>query len=203
MKIALIEDHKIIRDAVSAYFNKQKDYEVTHCSNSVEEFYKEFVKHESPDILLLDIQLPGTKGHEAIPKLRHTLKESKIIIFSNSEDEQTVLDALKLGADGYIHKSASLEEVQKSIEGHRASLSPHIAEHLIHHIQGVNSNKIIEQLSEREKEVLKLLAKGLTQKKIANELFISLDTVRYHCKNIYLKLGVNSNIEAVNIYLNN
>jgi len=201
MKIAIIEDHKLIRDAISTYFNSQKDYEIISSNNSVEEFYKEYVKHEVPDLLLLDIQLPGTKGHEAIPKLRHILRGSKIIIFSNSEDEQTILDALKLGADGYIHKSSSLEEVQKSIEGHRATLSPNVAERLIHHIQGTKSNIIIDQLTEREKEVLKYLAEGLTQKKIANQLYISLDTVRYHCKNIYLKLGVNSNIEAVKIYL--
>lgn len=202
MNIALIEDHKFIRESIQTYFNNQPGYQCDLCAPSIENFLKEYVHFDIPDILLLDIQLPGIQGHEAIPKLHHLLKETKIIIFSNFEEERIILDALKLGADGYIHKSSSLEEVQKTIEGHRANLSPNIAERLIHHLQGGSSNKIIARLSEREKEVIKLLSEGKTQKNIASELYISIDTVRYHCKNIYSKLGVNSNLEAVKIYLN-
>ncbi|MGB0838171.1 MAG: response regulator [Flavobacteriaceae bacterium] len=202
MKLAIIEDHNIIKETLQTYFNGQDNFECSLTSPSVEQFYKDFVKHEHPDILLLDIQLPGQHGHLAIPQLKHLLRNTKIIIFSIYEDEKSIVQALKNGADGYIHKSASLEEIKATLEGHSASLSPNVADTLINHLKGSSNQKTsLQELSARELDVLKLLSDGFTQKQIGNRLFISIDTVRYHCKNLYAKLNVNSNIEAVKIYL--
>lgn len=202
MNLAIIEDHNIIRETLKSYFNGLDNFECTLTSPSVEQFYKDFVKHQEPDILLLDIQLPGQDGHLAIPQLKHLLKNTKIIIFSIYEDEKSIVEALKNGADGYVHKSASLEEIRATLQGHSASLSPKVADTLINHLRGNSKQQtIIQDLSSREIEVLKLLSDGLTQKQIGNKLFISIDTVRYHCKKIYSKLNVNSNIEAVKVYL--
>ena len=202
MRIALIEDHKLIQDTIKSYFNSLDDYLCEICSPSAEQFYKDFVKFDSPDIILLDIQLPGIKGHQAIPKIKHLLPESKILIFSNIEDDKVILEALKLGADGYIHKSSSLKDLKNSLDGQRASLSPGVAEKLINHLKGIRPvSEKLKSLTEREMSVLKLLSEGLSQKAIADQLFIGVDGIRYHTKNIYSKLEVKSNIEAIKIYL--
>lgn len=154
-----------------------------------------------PDIVLLDLQLPGMSGHDALPYFNKVLPNAKVIILTQSDREADVLRAIALGASGYLLKSSTVTQIKEGIQtviGGGASLDPGVAKFLLESLQSrlpkVESAKV---LSHRELEILTLLGEGLVKKEIAERLGISYPTVDSHVRNIYEKLNVRNAPSAI------
>ncbi|MGM0581872.1 MAG: response regulator [Bacteroidota bacterium] len=202
-RIVLIEDDQLIREGLSEYFQKTEEIEVLAATASVEDFFCEkFVT--PPQVMLLDINLPGVDGIDAIKNIKIRYPELVIIMLTIHQDAEKVFQAFKNGADGYLLKDTPLPAIKDGIleiKNDGAPMSPAIAKKIIQYFQPKKSlllkKKQKTYLTEREKEVVKKLVDGLSYKQVANELSISIETVRHHIKNIYSKLQVNSKSQVV------
>ena len=167
-----------------------------NCNNVSEE-----VEKWSPDVILMDINMPGTDGLEGLKKIREVNAEVKVLMLTVFDDNKNVFEALRNGANGYLLKKTPpaklLEYIQDATLG-GAPMTSSIATQVLKMFQVIPQTKNQDYcLSERETEVLQLLVDGYSYKMIASELFIAIDTVRSHIKKIYEKLHVNSKSEAV------
>lgn len=206
MNIAIVEDHKVIREGLEMYFKSRPEFTCDIVVDSVEEFLKCIGKCPELEVVLLDINLPGMTGIEGIHHIKHQYPNISIIMLTIYKDEKHVFDSLKAGADGYLLKNTPLKKIKKGLlqvleEG--APISPLVAKKVISFFNPQKSIKQsgFEELTAREIEVLQALSDGLAAKNIADKLFVSIDTIRYHTKNIYKKLHVNSKLGAVKKYL--
>ena len=205
-KITLIEDVPSIRENVSKFINLHDEFEVCKTFDSVESFILS-VNHNSafcPDIILLDIGLPGVSGVEGIPIILDKLPEIDIIMLTTYEEEEVILKALCSGACSYISKKASLKQIVEAMrivaEG-GSYMSPSIAREIVNHLLGGPKKTITNSLTERQNQILKGLSEGKSYKHISEELFISIETVRTHIKKLYRHLQVNNKAEAIAMYL--
>jgi DNA-binding NarL/FixJ family response regulator len=203
--ILIYEDNNNLRDSLASLLSLTQEYKVLatypDCSK-----VKEQVIQWKPQVILMDIDMPGINGIEAVRIIRQFNKEVQIIMLTVFDDNSHVFDALSAGANGYLLKKYVSEKLLHSIhevlEG-GAPMSPSIARMVIDNMQQplkLPGNDY--QLTNREKEILQSLSKGNSFKMIAAELSISLDTVRTHIKHIYDKLHVRSQIEAVSKAIN-
>ena len=155
-----------------------------------------------PDVVLMDINLPGMNGVEAVKIIKQQHPDINVIMCTVFEDEETIFKALSAGAGGYILKSMRphklLEAIREVNEG-GAPMSASIAKRVISSFSKSASITKHESLTAREMEVLQLLSKGLLYKEAADKLGLSVETIRSHCRNIYEKLHVNTKLEAINI----
>ncbi len=195
-KIVIIEDNIPLADGFAEVINDSDVFRVTGIYNSCEEAIQN-LDIDDPDILLVDIELPGMNGVEGAKRIKKSKPKANIIMVTVYENSKMVFDALCAGATGYLTKSLTpkmlLDALNETVEG-GAPMSIKIAKMVVGSFQKKPS-KI--KLSPREKEVLNLLSKGNSYDSIADQLFISKNTIKFHLKNIYIKLQVNSNIEAV------
>jgi DNA-binding NarL/FixJ family response regulator len=195
IRVCLIEDDETIREGYTYLIGNTPGYKVVSSYPSFEEAAKRIV-HDDPDVLLLDIELPGLSGIEALPKLKKLIPETYILMLTVYENEQQIFRALGNGASGYLTKNTPHERIISAIhevmEG-GGPMSAHIARMVI------SSFKRNEQspLTRRETEILEEIATGKSRKRIAEELFIDLETVKSHIKNIYHKLDVHSKADAI------
>jgi DNA-binding NarL/FixJ family response regulator len=163
------------------------------------------VKTHVPDVILMDIDMPGMNGIEAVKKIRSFNKKAQIIMLTVFDDNEHVFQALYAGANGYLLKKNISDRLTDSIEEvleGGAPMSPAIARMVISSMEKPQQAKDNYQLTNREREILQLLSKGNSFKMMASMLHLSIDTVRTHTKHIYDKLHVNSQIEAVSKALN-
>jgi len=198
IQVILVEDHAGYREAIKRSLKRSGNVEV-HSEYSTAEIALRKIQYmkkpEIPDVLLLDLNLPGMSGLEAIPWFRDYSPELKIIVLSQSNAEEDILTAITLGASGYLLKSSRfrkiVEGIQVVMEG-GASLDPKIAKLILNRLkmQKPKMNPPEKTLSKRELEILSLLADGLSKKEIADQLKITATTVAYHVRHIYLKLDV-------------
>ncbi len=205
-KITLIEDVPSIRENVSKFINLHDEFEVCKTFDSVESFILS-VDHNSafcPDIILLDIGLPGMSGVDGIPHILGKRPDIDIIMLTTYEEEEIILKALCSGACSYISKKASLKQIVEAIrivaEG-GSYMSPSIAREIVNHLLGGPKKTITNSLTERQNQILKGLSEGKSYKHISEELFISIETVRTHIKKLYRHLQVNNKAEAIAMYL--
>ncbi|MGR3810946.1 response regulator [Jiulongibacter sp. NS-SX5] len=202
-QIVLVEDDAVVMDSVRQLVGFQDDMEAAGEFNSAEA-YLEQLKHNSlpqKHIVLLDIGLPGMSGLEAISSIKE-LGDVDIIMLSTYEEEDKILAALKSGATSYISKRAGLKAILEGIhivKNGGAYLSPRIAREIVNHF-APSAEKI--ELPQRQKEILTKLAEGSSYKEIAEELHISVETVRSHVKKMYRLLQVSNKTEAIKL-LNN
>lgn len=197
-RITLFEDHNNLRLALTTLLNSVSNFEVVSSHPNCLEAVKNIETH-FPDIVLMDIDMPEVNGIEAVKKIKEAFPETTIVMLTVFEDDDKIFKAIQAGADGYLLKNAIdthlISAIQDTISG-GASISPGIALKVLNAFR----KKEIKNdfgLSKRENEVLDLLVKGMSYKQIANHSFVSIDTVRSHIKNIYIKLQVNSATEAV------
>lgn len=194
-KIIIIEDQEDLRYSFELIINGSDQFFVHRTYADAEEALKEISKTK-PDIAMVDLELPGINGIEAIRQIKEKSPKTECVIVTVYEDSNLVFEGLKAGASGYIIKNANYLEIIRALEEISkggAPMSSQIARMVIQNFH-VNPNS---PLSPRETDVLKLIAEGKSYTQISEELFISKETARSHIKNIYVKLNVNSKSEAI------
>lgn len=195
IKITIIEDDETIRNGYAYLIGATEGYEVVSTYSSYDEAAKK-IAADHPDVVLLDIELPGTNGVDAIPKLKKLLPQCYVLILTVYESEKLIFNALANGASGYLTKntpSAKIIESIKEVRDGGGPMSINIAKLVIRSFQKNQESP----LSRRETQILELIGDGKSRSQIAKELFIDLETVRSHIKNIYVKLDVNSRADAI------
>ena len=201
IKVAIVEDNDQFRSALEAIVNQEKDTTLTGSYTSAEKALSA-LEQTPPDIAIIDISLPGMRGTELIVRLKDKLHHTQFMVCTIHDDNDTIFEALKSGASGYILKDpVTAEEIVKAIHDlydGGSPMSPFIARKVIGTFQKPMISDASSLLSQREKEVLELVAKGLLYKEIAQRLTISTETVKKHLKNIYQKLHVQNKVEALN-----
>lgn len=201
IKVAIVEDNDQFRKALEAIINQEKDTELLGSYTSAEKALGA-LEQAPPDIAIIDISLPGMKGTELIVRLRDKLRHTLFMVCTIHDDNDTIFEALKCGAAGYILKDpVTADEIIKAIRdlyNGGSPMSPFVARKVIGTFQKPVINDVNSLLSQREKEVLELVAQGLLYKEIALRLTISAETVKKHLKNIYQKLHVQNKVEALN-----
>ena len=201
IKVAIVEDNDQFRKALETIIDQEKDMSLLGSYTSAERAVIA-LDQSPPDVAIVDISLPGMKGTELIVRLRDKLRQTLFMVCTIHDDNDTIFDALKCGAAGYILKDPiTAEEITKAIRdlyNGGSPMSPFIARKVIGTFQKPMINDVNSLLSQRGKEVLELVAQGLLYKEIALRLTISAETVKKHLKNIYQKLHVQNKVEALN-----
>jgi DNA-binding NarL/FixJ family response regulator len=196
--ILIYEDNSSLRESLKNLLMLSPKYKVLGAFDNCSQVSKQ-VEELKPQVILMDIDLPGTNGIEAVKKIRSVNMEVQIIMLTVFDDNTHVYDALCAGANGYLLKKYVSDNLGNAIEEvlqGGAPMSPSVARMVISRLHETTSGKDY-QLTPREKEILQSLSRGNSFKLIAAELGISLETVRTHIKHIYDKLHVQSQIEAV------
>lgn len=204
LTILIYEDNALLRESVGSMIQSSKTLKLEAAFENVLNVEAE-VKSYRPDFILMDIDMPGMSGIEAVKKIRKFNTQVPIVMLTVFDDNTHVFEALQSGASGYLlkkHISTKLfEAIQEVLEG-GAPMSPSIARMVLASMHQKPAVENPYQLTVREKEILTSLSKGNSYKLIASELDISIDTVRTHIKKIYEKLHVHSQTEAVSKALN-
>lgn len=202
--ICIVEDKTDLRDGMAMMIEMSDLYSLGGAYANAEEALKKIPVIE-PDAVLMDINLPGQSGIACVNALKTMFPQMLFLMCTAYEDNDKIFDSLKAGASGYILKTEGPQKILEALDDMLAGGSPmssNIARKVVASFAKLGSeNIIIESLSDREKEVLDHLAKGLIGKEVADALHISSGTVRKHVQNIYKKLHVNTRVEAVNLYL--
>lgn len=204
IRVLLADDHPFFLYGVSTYLKTVPEIEIVGEANSGEDVVNQ-AKQLNPDVILMDIRMPGMNGIEATKKIKQSNPETNILIFTMFKDDQSVFTAMRMGAKGYILKDAGKEEIIraiKTIAAGEAIFSAEIAAKMVHYFSSTRpaaSEQLFPELTSREREVLYLIADGATNKEIAEHLNISNKTVSNYVTNILNKLQVSSREEAIQI----
>jgi DNA-binding NarL/FixJ family response regulator len=204
IRILIYEDNAQLRESITALISLTEDFLLTGSFGNVLKV-EEQVKELVPEVILMDIDLPGMNGIEAVKKIRTFDTEVAIIMLTVFDDNKHVVDAICAGASGYLikmHIPEKLLDSVKEVNSGGAPMSPGIARMVIQKLQQLPEKVTDYQLTPREKEVLQSLSQGNSYKLIAAQYEISIDTVRTHIKHIYEKLQVRSQTEAVSKAIN-
>jgi DNA-binding NarL/FixJ family response regulator len=198
--VIVVEDDRGLREQLVKILNSGPAIRCIGACPSAEDALR-VIPAKSPDVVLMDIRLPGMSGIECVAELRHVMPTLQIIMLTVYEDSESIFRALKAGAAGYLVKSgppAKLLEAIVDVSKGGAPMSSHIARKVVQHFHGTGpAHNRQEELSPREREVLDLLAGGYIYKEIGDKLGISPETVRTYVKNICEKMHVRSRLEAV------
>ena len=200
IRVGIVEDDRTVRENLAAWIDQTPGFSCAAACASAEEALKR-LPNSAPDVVLMDIHLPGQSGIECVAQLRRLLPQTQVIMLTVEEDNEQVFESLKAGATGYLVKHVSPEEILEAVaEVHRggAPMSSHIARRVVAAFQQrTRTEAAAVQLSPREEEILRLLAKGARSKEIADRLNIGSGTVIAHVRHIYEKLHVRSRAEAL------
>jgi DNA-binding NarL/FixJ family response regulator len=202
ISIAIVEDLDVIRNGLKDFISLSTDFLVVGTFKTGEEALEKLPEIK-PDIVIMDINLPGMNGIECIRQVKDKSTSTQFMMFTVYENDDKVFEALKAGASGYLLKNTGLLQIAESVkELHEGGspMSANIARKMVNLVRGDSDKKtpFLDLLSNREKEILQLLAKGLLYKEIAEQLNITTGTVRIHIHKIYEKLHVQNRTEAIN-----
>ena len=198
--IAIVEDIKDIREGLRLLIGSSDGFSCTEMYESAEEAINN-IPRTQPDVVLMDINLPGKNGIEAVRILKEKCPATQFIMSTIYEDSSSIFDSLKAGANGYLlKKTAPVKILEAIIEVYNGGspMSAQIARKVITSFQDINQHHTTEILTPKEKEILKGLSEGLRFKEIAAGMHIGMETVRTHVRHIYEKLQVQSRTEALN-----
>ena len=198
--VMIIEDDAIYRESIADLINDSDTLICDYACTSCEEALNILNLKDAPQVILLDIQLPGISGIEGISKIKALSPSTQIIMLTVFDDDEKVFNAICQGANGYLLKTSGGEEIQKAVTQvvcGGAVMSPAIAAKILKMFSEYTQLKKEYGLTEREKEILKLLVQGKNKKQTASDLCISQYTLNTHLKNIYAKLHVHSQIDLI------
>jgi DNA-binding NarL/FixJ family response regulator len=205
IRVLVVDDHALFRRGLQMVLEQEPDIEVVGEAGDGAEAV-ERVSETTPDIVLMDVRMPKRGGIDSCTAIKDAVPSCKIIMLTISDEEADLYDAIKAGASGYLLKEISIEEVAEAIRavhGGQSLISPSMASKLLSEFASMIKKTDERQqvptprLTDREMEVLKLVAKGLNNRDIAKQLFISENTVKNHIRNILEKLQLHSRMEAV------
>ena len=205
IKVIVADDHALFRRGLFMVLETEDDIDVVAEANDGEEAV-ELAEQHIPDLVLMDVRMPGITGIEATTAIKDKVPSTKILMLTISDEEEDLYDAIKAGASGYLLKEISIDEVAdaiRSVHAGQSLISPSMASKLLNEFAAMAKKDEEKQqmpaprLTDREMEVLSLVAKGMNNRDIAKELFISENTVKNHVRNILEKLHLHSRMEAV------
>jgi DNA-binding NarL/FixJ family response regulator len=201
ISLAIVEDLTEVREGLHQFLSLNPEFKVLDTFKTAEEALNGIPKIK-PDIVIMDINLPGMNGIECIRQVKDKSPSTQFMMFTVYENDEKVFEALKAGASGYLLKNTGLVqmiEALKELHTGGSPMSSNIARKLVTMFRDEEtSSRPLEVLSKRENEILQLLSKGLLYKEIADQLFISNNTVKQHIHKIYEKLHVQNRTEALN-----
>jgi DNA-binding NarL/FixJ family response regulator len=202
IRILVADDHPVVRDGLVAILGTQPDFEIVGEAASGGEAVTQ-VQMLSPDVLLLDLEMPEIDGVGVLKQLRANDLKARVVVFTAFDTDERILDAVQAGAQGYLLKGAPREELFNAVRVVHSGgslLQPIVASKLLRQVsQDRHEEKAVDTLTARELEVLRLLAQGQQNKEIAADLVISERTVKFHVSSILGKLGAGNRTEAVRI----
>lgn len=199
IRVAIVEDTKDIREGLELLINASPGFQCTAAFENAEAALEK-LPADAPDVVLMDINLPGMSGPECVKKLKPLCPQTQFLMCTVYEEDEHIFESLKSGATGYILKktpAARLLEAITDIHNGGSPMTGGIARKVLASFTPA-APSVKADLSTREYEILEALSKGYRYKEIADKLFISIDTVRSHIRNIYEKLQVHSRTEALN-----
>lgn len=201
IRIVLYEDNSKLRENLTLLIDGSAEFEVCGAFKNCDRILEE-TANLVPDVILMDIDMPGTNGIEGLKLVRSRYPHLPILMLTVFDDDKNVFECIKAGADGYLLKKTTPEKLLehlRDVYNGGAPMTSSVARQVLELFarQPAGERRELYNLTEREREVLQLLVNGYSYKMIAAEIFISIDTVRSHIKKIYEKLHVNSKSEAV------
>jgi two-component system, NarL family, response regulator LiaR len=200
ISVLVVDDHAVVRSGLGAFISAYPDLELAGEADSGVLAVRR-CQQLLPDVVLMDLKMPGMDGVAATRQIREQFPQIQVIALTSFQEDELVQRALQAGAIGYLMKNVSAAELAAAIRAARLgqmTLSPEAAQALIN---ASNLPADLDQLTEREREVLKFMVEGLNNADIARRMVISLSTVKYHVSNILMKLGVDNRVAAVTLAL--
>ena len=200
IRVLIVDDHPVVREGLAGMLATQPDFDVVgEASNGLEGV--KLAHQLTPDLILMDLQMPNMDGAAAIRQIRKELPDCRILVLTAFDTDERILHSIEAGAQGYLLKGAPRDDLFRAIrvvaEG-GSLLQPSVAAKLLSRVgQMLKQEEQIEHLTDREMEVLRLLVRGNRNKEIAEQLIISERTVKFHVGVIFQKLGVSNRAEAV------
>jgi DNA-binding NarL/FixJ family response regulator len=198
IRVVIVEDHTLVRQSLVKMVSAEPGFEVVGETGRGDEAVELLVRLR-PDVALLDIAVPGADGLEVAERAKPQTPHTRMLFLTMHEDDASVVRAAGLGADGYVLKTATTEELMQALrtvaEGN-SYLSPRVAKRIMN-LAGSRTSAAHTRLTERELEILRLLAAGIRPAELAKQLFVSVKTIKNHLTNIYAKLGVQTGTQAV------
>lgn len=200
-RILIVDDHTMVRDGLSSMLQRQPDFEVVGEASNGKEGVEQ-AERLRPDLILMDLRMPEMDGVEAMRKIRIHQPEVDFLVLTTFDTDEYIFDAVEVGAKGFLLKDTSRDELfnaVRTISNGNSYFQPDIASRLADQFAVLRKGggHVTDALSEREREVLNLIAQGKANKEVASELSLSESTVKSHVSNIFSKLGVNDRTGAV------
>ena len=204
IRVAIVEDSRGTRESLAELLNHAPTLRCVGAHPSGEEALEQ-IPAETPDVVLMDINLPQMNGIECVSRLKQKMPKAQVLMLTTYEEGDLIFDSLRKGASGYLLKDmppAELIEAIEEVHTGGAPMSPQIARKVVSHFQRIKKPQSdMEQLTKREEEILSLLAKGFFYKEIAEKMGVTIHTVKAHSHHVYEKLHVQSRTEAVLKYM--
>ncbi len=203
IRVLIVDDHTLFRSGIKLLLQRQEGFEVVGEAGDGLEGVKR-AKQLKPDVVLLDLHMPGTSGLEAIPLLREEVPRAEVIMLTVSEDAEDLLDALRAGARGYLLKNIEtdflLDSIRRAVNGESvmsSQMAGKLADAMRTGQKGSGSTEAgLEKLTPREREIIAMLARGISNKEIARKLDLAESTVKIHVQGILRKLNLTSRVQA-------
>ncbi len=203
IRVLLVDDHDLFRTGLRNLLEEQGGVAIVGEANSGADALR-LVRDDAPDVVVMDLNMPGMSGVEATRHINRTAPLTRVVVLTISDQEQDVMDAILSGACGYLLKDSSIQDLMRGIRAAAVGeslISPHIAGKVLQHVRATTAAPetaalIRSELSDREIQVLKLIANGKDNAHIAGDLHISPKTVKNHISNILMKLQIDNRIQA-------
>lgn len=200
IRVAIVEDEKEVREAIRNYLNSNPGFDCDQSYDSAEAFLGHLTPDSVPEIILMDIGLPGMSGISAIKLIKERFPNIDIIMLTVYHDPHKIFESLCAGASGYLLKTTPFAEIAEAIlvvHAGGSTMSPQIARRVVEHFRPMKDEESLQALTSREREVVTGLVEGLSYKMIAQRMGVTIETVRSHIKSIYTKLHVHSKAEVI------